>query len=1250
MRLFSASKSKTKGRAQLERRPRIEVLETRALLSGTAPFCQVAEFSADQRVQVAAEGYLADRFFGDLGADSSAPLNVPAPNASNARLGNLLATAVGPLPLAGFVNELVANDGLSQPIAIDFLPDGRMLVLEKEGRILIMDPDTGQRQTYLTLQNIDSGGEKGLLDIAIDPNFDPSAPGPDYIYLYYTPASPARARIARFVHNELSGGLTSRARRGSELEVWRDTDPYLSCCHYGGGLDFGPDGKLWLTTADKFTAPNPGEGGTNENLPQNLTSASGKVIRINSDGSIPDGRDGWPANPFLDPRDDDPALPGRQDYLDSIWAYGLRNPFRASWDLPTGRFFIAEVGGNVKARSHEDVHVASLESPGVNFGWPYYEGTNDLQMLDPRGPFAPPHGFGVAEIESPIFSLPHNRRGASITGGDVYRGSQFPPAWQGVYFYGDYTRDTISYLTFDAQGRVTGSYPFLPTGALPNVPNQVVDIRVGNDGALYYVLIGGAIRRVRFEGGNRAPEIANLAASPGTGTAPLRVAFSAVVTDPEQARLNYVWRFGDGSTAAGTTRGGTVEAVHTYAANGTYQVFLEVSDGNSTAFSRNLTIQVGRVNAPPQVTTLTANPASGDPPLRTTLRARITDPEGDPLRYQWVFGDGSSTGFRAVPASGEVVVSRTYREPGSYAARLIVRDGVSEVASDPVTIVVGTSDLPPVVDGLVVLLESDIKLALLEGNTVAAWLDGSGNGNNLTAQGNPQVAIPGTPSGLPAVVFDGRGDKLVRLASESLNGIPGGNEDRTMIVVANYQATQGIEAGVAYGAGGLNQTFGLTADGGTGRLAVQGWGNRNDRTSSAPGVSAGWIVQSVVLGNSQVRHYRDGDLIDAWRQVYQTNLQAADSQWVIGGEIANLGFNRMSVAAVLLYDRALTDLERSQVEAYLQGKYLGGNAPPRAEDDVATVVSGGETTIDVLANDADSDGVLNPNSLTIVAGPTHGTVTRNPQTGVVTYRHDGSTNRSDSFTYRVRDEVGALSNIATVTLTIRPSGETPSLVSRGLVVRFDAEMGVATTPAGRVTGWLDASGRGNDLQSAIGNPRLVASATPNGSSAIRFDGDDSLAREGADDPLNGLATGNADRTLLVVARYDAATAYAGVAYGNGRPNQAFGAVVVPGTGRMAVQAWGAGDEISSVPGIGTGWLIQTIVVAGGLVRHFRDGELIDEYRHTFATGSDRLVIGSEIAGLGFADFDVAAALIYDRALNAQERTTVEAYLEAKFLR
>lgn len=1151
-----------------------------------------------------------------------------------------------PLSLAGFTSELVTATGLNQPISVAFLPDGRMLVLEKGGRILIVDPNSGVRETYMTLTNIDSGGEKGLLDISVSPDFDANTPGDDYIFLYYTPAAPQLARVSRFTHQENGGGLTSTVDLGSELMIWEDTDGYLSCCHYGGGLDHGPDGKIWLTVSDKFTAPNLGEGGTNENLPQDLTTAGGKVIRVNTDGSIPDGTDGWAANPFLDPVDDDPNVAGDQDYLDSIWAYGLRNPFRAEWDLPSGRFFIGEVGGNIQTESFEDIHIATLDNPGANYGWPYYEGTPAVEVLDPNGTFAPTHGFDPTVHDEPIFAYPHDGAGASVTGGEVYRGNQFPAEWDGVYFYGDFTRDFIRYVTFDQNGNPNGDFPFLPTPEITQNANQIVNISVGPDGALYYALIGGQIRRVVHNGGNQAPDIQQVSSNVASGDSPLDVIFTAQVSDLESDPLTFTWNFGDGNFVSGNVVNGVATASYTYPSDGLFQAFVEISDASQTVISEFVPIQVGTANLPPSVTQVSASPLSGDSPLLVTFSAQATDPEGNPLTYEVFFGNGVTSGSKAVPVGGMISEAYTYDDNGSYNAFIVVSDGTNNTQTTALEINVGATQLPPITDDLVLLLESDIKVAVSTGTTVAAWLDGSGNGNNLNAFGDPQLVAAGTPGGQPSIVLDGTGDMFERLAADTINNFPAGSDDRTVFSVVKYVDAEGVDAGVAFGKANFNRALGLVTDASTGNLTVQSGVNAADLTSTEAGEGAGWLTQSVIVSADNVTHYKDGVAIGTQTHTYQTRMDAPNSRLVLGEELGGLGQSQMEFAAVLIYNRALTEIERLQVENYLSSKYFVGNLPPVANDDSGLVATGAAAVIDVLANDSDADGVLNPNTVTIVDQPSSGIVTINTTTGAITYQHDGGASVSDTFTYTVDDEVNTTSGIANVTITVG-SG---ALETGGLVVALESDAGVSNDGGSGVLGWLDSSGQGNDLQTVVGDPTIVSAATPSGADAISFDGDDSLARLGATDALNGLSTGAADRSVFIVARYNTVLASAGVAYGEGSANTNFGLVADATQGNLAVHGGGSGNNfVSAEQGVGSGWLVQSAVLSDNNLDHYRDGILIDSAFHAFNTQATDLVIGEEIDGSGFADLDVAAVLIYDRALTEMERHEVQAYLFSKYL-
>ena len=219
-----------------------------------------------------------------------------------------------------------------------------------------------------------------------------------------------------------------------------------------------------ITTGEHFNA---GEA-------QDLTKPRGKILRFNMDGTVPTD------NPFYD---------GAGPNYDAIWALGLRNPFRAYYDAPTGRLIIGDVGGNVYSTAIEEIDIGAR---GANYGWPNVEAPN-----------------GNPAYTAPAYYYPHNGRDAAMTGGFVYHGTQFPSSYQGSYFFADYTQNWIKRLTFDANGNVTGVFNFEPTdGSVDGPYGDIVYMTEGPDGALYYVDLGysdisgtfgvSKIRRIEF--------------------------------------------------------------------------------------------------------------------------------------------------------------------------------------------------------------------------------------------------------------------------------------------------------------------------------------------------------------------------------------------------------------------------------------------------------------------------------------------------------------------------------------------------------------------------------------------------------------------------------------------------------------------------------------------------------------------------------------------------------------------------------
>ena len=343
--------------------------------------------------------------------------------AGNTTTSAAVTVTVANATTGSFENEVLAT-GLDLPTAIKFLPDGRMLVAELGGKIKVLPPPYTQPHPtpFLQLTNVgnaDDGivAQQGIYDLALDPNFATN----HFYYISYTAQTPNRDRLSRFTANATLTGTVP----GSELIIYQDPQN-ADTEHHGGAINFGNDGKIYLTTGDHFL-------GTPA---QDLRSPRGKVLRFNPDGTVPTD------NPFFD---------GAGPNYDAVWALGLRNPYRAYYDAPTGRLLIGDVGGNVASTAIEELNVGVR---GANYGWPNVEGVSSNPAFT-----------------NPLYSYAHNGRDASITGGFVYHGTQFPGSYQNNYFFADYAQNTIKRLTFDANGKSMvcsiSSPPMEPSTGLP---------------------------------------------------------------------------------------------------------------------------------------------------------------------------------------------------------------------------------------------------------------------------------------------------------------------------------------------------------------------------------------------------------------------------------------------------------------------------------------------------------------------------------------------------------------------------------------------------------------------------------------------------------------------------------------------------------------------------------------------------------------------------------------------------------------
>jgi glucose/arabinose dehydrogenase len=339
----------------------------------------------------------------------SRPTNTPDPTSADSDTGETSSDGESQssptleLPSIQISLQKIAGD-LNRPVGMANAGDGsqRLFVLEKQGTIRIFDNGGLLPSPFLDItERVGStASEQGLLGLAFHPDYANNG----LFFVNYTNLN-GDTTISRF---QVTGD-PSQADPDSEQILLTLAQPAGN--HNGGNLVFGPDGYLYIGTGDGGAANDQFGNG------QNGQTLLGAMLRIDVDGGDPYG---VPAdNPFVG----DPAV------LDEIWAIGLRNPWRYSFDLKTGDLYIADVGQNL----YEEVNVQPADSAGgENYGWPIMEGFHC---------FSPAQNCDQSGLVMPVVEYDHGL-GCSITGGFVYRGSAFP-ALDGIYFFGDYCTGRI---------------------------------------------------------------------------------------------------------------------------------------------------------------------------------------------------------------------------------------------------------------------------------------------------------------------------------------------------------------------------------------------------------------------------------------------------------------------------------------------------------------------------------------------------------------------------------------------------------------------------------------------------------------------------------------------------------------------------------------------------------------------------------------------------------------------------------------
>jgi glucose/arabinose dehydrogenase len=508
---------------------------------------------------------------------------------------------------SGFMEAVVAS-GLSSPTAMALAPDGRLFVCQQGGQLRVIKNSVLLSTPFLTVP-VNSTGERGLLGVAFDPNFATN----QFVYVYYTATMPViHNRVSRFTAN---GDV---AVAGSEV-VLLELNPLSGATnHNGGAMHFGTDGKLYIATGENANSSNA----------QTLDNLLGKILRINSDGTVPA---------------DNPFYTQATSSNRTIWALGLRNPYTFAFQPGTTRMLINDVGEGTWEEINDGI-------AGANYGWPTCEGT-----------CSPP----TPSFRDPISQYAHDGATCAITGGTFYNPatSQFPSDHLSDYFFADFCGGWIKRLDV-----ATNSVAGFATGIA-----SPVDLTVAPDGSLYYLAHeSGAVYRVQYTG-SQAPSITQHPSSQTVAVGqPATFSVAAAGTPP----LRYQWQR-NGATIAGATAATYTLASTTAADSGTqFRVVVTNAYGSATSTAATLTVTtnrspVGSITAPAPGTLYSAGQT-------ITYAGTATDPEDGTLpasAFTWQVDfhhdthvhpflpatSGAKSGSFPIPTSGETSVNVWYR-------------------------------------------------------------------------------------------------------------------------------------------------------------------------------------------------------------------------------------------------------------------------------------------------------------------------------------------------------------------------------------------------------------------------------------------------------------------------------------------------------------------------------------------------------------------------------------------------------------
>jgi glucose/arabinose dehydrogenase/PKD repeat protein len=558
-------------------------------------------------------------------------------------VSSALVTQAGPSPAgastlpSGFRDSVVLS-GLTNPTVLQFAPDGRIFVGQKNGVIKVFQSltDTSPVTVADLSAEVDDYWDRGLLGLALPPNF-PASP---YVYVLYTYDAPiggtaptwndgcptppgpttdgcvVSARVSRL---QISGNVMT----GSEqvlVNGWCQQFP----SHSIGTLLFGRDGYLYAGAGDGASFNNVDYGQYGATYAGDQANPCGDPPSAVGTALSPPGAEGGALRSQSVRRTDGPAtldgaivridpatgagVPGNPFYSSSdanarrIVAYGLRNPFRFTQRPGTDELWIGDVGWNTWEEI--DRVVSPTSATASNFGWPCYEGASPQSGYQGAGLNLCSSLYSTpGSVLAPYYTYNHSAcvvaytgchtGGSSITGVAFYQGGSYPAQYNGALFFADHTRNEIWAMLPGSNGLPDPSQlqSFVGVDATGGAAGHPVDLKIGPGGDLFYVdMDDGTVHRITYTAANQPPT-AKITANPTNGPVPLTVSFDGTgSSDPEGHPLTYSWDLnGDGTF--GDATGPT--ASYTYTAAGVYHPSLRVTDDQGATDTASVTVTAG---------------------------------------------------------------------------------------------------------------------------------------------------------------------------------------------------------------------------------------------------------------------------------------------------------------------------------------------------------------------------------------------------------------------------------------------------------------------------------------------------------------------------------------------------------------------------------------------------------------------------------------------------------------------------------